>query len=941
MTLKPSNSRSSEAGNVFFALFGTVVLIGILGATVATFVKGPLTSSIQITRNSAAQTQMSVISQVIIMQAATAPNCDGDSFVEPVVWRLASGTEPRPATKIGVTLGDAGLLPTSLGVASTKDPWGTEYGYCVWDHGASSCGSAQRLAGTATSPENETVVALISAGPDKKFTTTCRNSATATTDNRPLVSKNNPTDDDIIFTYSYSQASASAGGLWTLNSANDATIDKDIQVDGSAAFTGAGRYAGAGGITTNSVSARTADAISILTGFTISDQTQITAACDDTYQGVLRRNASALEICVGTAWTKVVAGGSSSTGSTSLSGLETGTTSVCNGTSLGRIRFNTNLRVIEYCNGSSWRSLQSRSLTAALTVTPAAVNNVAIAGPCVVQSCPYMTGTATNFVVSNIASSPTSALDVTVSSINGAIVQIDNTQAASCQGRTLAAGASCIISAIPLAAGNGTFHATINVIDGVTQRLAIPMTITGSGFTCMPGVVGWGGIVVTCANSTTPDYIINLAGCSMDISEPICSGLPAEDPVFTNNTPEFGWPDFASRASGAQNTVNLLGYGYKPSVYTYCDTLVKNGYDNWFVPSVWEYSTLISPNDSLFQVNGDYWTSTYVSDFNISSIFTYDVNAATGVGHDSNQGGSDYRTHPVRCMRRHGQAVPTIESDFNPRLILDSYGGLGYTSIPLHLKTKYALVASQAVQSETFMVTSINAPTLIEITGPGSPTLRINGGAAISLGTVKARDMVTLYATGPATAGTQNEYTVRIGSVLFNWGVFYPTTNIRKIFATNTTYTGGMGGLTGADTRCQTAATSAGETGNWIALLSDDGVLPWDRISTNWYRLQNMKGDFVASNVEDFTDGSLETAVRYNESGGRLSGRRAWTGMHTITGNSYHETTNNNCLHWNNGSSSYNAYVGNSGSKTSFMFQSSSELSLCNASFSIYCMGPF
>ena len=33
-----------------------------------------------------------------------------------------------------------GLIPMSIGI-SKKDPWGTEYGYCVWDHGPAHNGA--------------------------------------------------------------------------------------------------------------------------------------------------------------------------------------------------------------------------------------------------------------------------------------------------------------------------------------------------------------------------------------------------------------------------------------------------------------------------------------------------------------------------------------------------------------------------------------------------------------------------------------------------------------------------------------------------------------------------------------------------------------------------------------------------------------------------------
>lgn len=162
-----------QSGNIFFALFGAVALVGILGAGVMTFMKGPLATSVKITRINTAETQMALGAQVAVMSAANGANngdCDSDTYVEPSEWRDA-GTSPKPT--------GGGLIPLTLGI-SKKDPWGTEYGYCVWNHGPITSGSgcgANMLGGTNSS--FYPVVAIISAGIDKVFTTTCRDFSTA------------------------------------------------------------------------------------------------------------------------------------------------------------------------------------------------------------------------------------------------------------------------------------------------------------------------------------------------------------------------------------------------------------------------------------------------------------------------------------------------------------------------------------------------------------------------------------------------------------------------------------------------------------------------------------------------------------------------------------------------------------------------------------------
>ena len=285
-------NRRSERGNVFFAILGAVALVGVLTAAVSTFVKGPLATSVKITRMNTAENQMSIASQVAVMAAANAAgggDCDSDTFVEPLEWR-EDLTKPFPT--------GGGLIPMSIGI-SKKDPWGTEYGYCVWDHGpstngAGTCGGASQKRLEGHNSTSYPVVALVSAGPDKTFTTTCRSFAAADTNSNgnlddvgvdlPLVGKADANDDDIIFTYTYEEATGASGGLWSLKSGDPGTavIDKKIET------TGVGSFAG---------------------GILLPDSSLI--ACDPTTAGIMAKNASGtgIKICDGTSWQDLSGGG--------------------------------------------------------------------------------------------------------------------------------------------------------------------------------------------------------------------------------------------------------------------------------------------------------------------------------------------------------------------------------------------------------------------------------------------------------------------------------------------------------------------------------------------------------------------------------------------------------------------------------------------------------
>jgi cysteine-rich repeat protein len=87
------------------------------------------------------------------------------------------------------------------------------------------------------------------------------------------------------------------------------------------------------------------------------------------------------------------------------------------------------------------------------------------------------------------------------------------------------------------------------------------------------------------------------------------------------------------------------------------------------------------------------------------------------------------------------------------------------------------------------------------------------------------------------------------------------------VFVTSITYTGNLGGLDGADAKCNARAAVAGIGGTYRAWLSDITGSPSTRMSKAGgpYRLVN--GTVVANNWADLTDGNLITAINLTELG--------------------------------------------------------------------------
>jgi hypothetical protein len=97
------------------------------------------------------------------------------------------------------------------------------------------------------------------------------------------------------------------------------------------------------------------------------------------------------------------------------------------------------------------------------------------------------------------------------------------------------------------------------------------------------------------------------------------------------------------------------------------------------------------------------------------------------------------------------------------------------------------------------------------------------------------------------------------------------TGGVCRVFVTSTTQNGNLGGLTGADAICQGLADAAELPGIYKAWLSDDTNQPIDRftLSTGPYHL--VTGTKIADNWDDLTDGDIDNAINWDETGAPVS----------------------------------------------------------------------
>lgn len=104
----------------------------------------------------------------------------------------------------------------------------------------------------------------------------------------------------------------------------------------------------------------------------------------------------------------------------------------------------------------------------------------------------------------------------------------------------------------------------------------------------------------------------------------------------------------------------------------------------------------------------------------------------------------------------------------------------------------------------------------------------------------------------------------------------------KRVFVTSASYNGNLGGIAGANAKCEQAAEDASLDGEWIAWISTAADLVVDRIVDvgPWYLVdeETLVADGKAQLTALSGDPELHHAIDMTESGNTLLGGPAWTG---------------------------------------------------------------
>jgi len=131
----------------------------------------------------------------------------------------------------------------------------------------------------------------------------------------------------------------------------------------------------------------------------------------------------------------------------------------------------------------------------------------------------------------------------------------------------------------------------------------------------------------------------------------------------------------------------------------------------------------------------------------------------------------------------------------------------------------------------------------------------------------------------------------------------------KRVFISSTSYTGALGGLSGADSSCQSLSNIAVLGGSWKAWLSNTTTNASDRLTHSDSPYYLVDGTtMVANNWAGIVSGSLLTGITINEKFQTVApGTRVWTNTSAI-GTRVSTTSQDTCYNWTVGDGARGGY---------------------------------
>jgi len=112
-------------------------------------------------------------------------------------------------------------------------------------------------------------------------------------------------------------------------------------------------------------------------------------------------------------------------------------------------------------------------------------------------------------------------------------------------------------------------------------------------------------------------------------------------------------------------------------------------------------------------------------------------------------------------------------------------------------------------------------------------------------------------------------------------GPAYADQHEKTVFVTSATFSGNLGGLTGADDKCQAEAdgpASIVPSGTYLAWLSDGTDSPDTRFTKSAHPYILPNGTKIAEDFADLTNGSILHSIDIDTTGELVGTQKIWTG---------------------------------------------------------------
>ena len=160
--------------------------------------------------------------------------------------------------------------------------------------------------------------------------------------------------------------------------------------------------------------------------------------------------------------------------------------------------------------------------------------------------------------------------------------------------------------------------------------------------------------------------------------------------------------------------------------------------------------------------------------------------------------------------------------------------------------------------------------------------------------------------------------------------------NYKCVFVTSVSYSGNLGGLTGADAKCQAIATQKGFSGTYKAWLSDSTTAAKTRLSHSQLPYRRPDCKVIANNWNDLIDGKLLYPIEVDENN-ELQKTTVWTNT-KINGDI--GSTDKTCSDWMNESKDWGAsgHHGKSINKDNGWTDLDYIVDDCKQKYALYCI---